>query len=596
MYDNQCASALVSGYKVYVGSYETVMDNRKPGDQKPIQVTEKSGLEVTTQVARPGQAVMMATPMSADVDELVGTIVGQRYEIIAEIAHGGMGAVYKAKHLHMSKFVAIKVLRDEQLASTGLKRFELEAQAASSLNHPNLTVVHDFGFTDKKHPYLVMDFVDGPTLDSVIRQNGPLSPEQALPIFKQICEGLAYAHAKGIVHRDLKPSNVILADTESGGVAGRTATVRIVDFGIAKLTEQEGQNLTQTGEICGSPYYMSPEQSLGQKIDGRSDIYSLGCLMYESLCGVVPLKGDNAMQTLMKHLHDDPKPFSEVNPNLHVSRRVEAVVFKAMSKNVADRQQSAAELLRELQQISAAAEQRISDIIKLRPTTLRKSPRAFIVFALGFLLFGMMALFYNTTGQYVLVKMILRIPPMDAATEQNVSGILHASGLANMYNLHPACVALLDAARFREAKIGDPIRLGEIQLQLADTYRGWGDRTAGAIYQQAYAKLIAAGEQEYARAIDPRLLEPNQVQAHADRAERAFRDALKAATKLFPTGDVHRVHVMGRLAQSLVIQKDFGEALALAQNALSEIKDKPGVDHKRAELRQIIAQCSRGLE
>lgn len=581
------------------------MDAKKPSDPShtPVRDSEPGQTAVhqtsNPELPRVGAAVTVSTPMSADVDELVGTIIGQRYEIISEIAHGGMGAVYKAKHLHMAKLVAIKVLRDEQLASSGLKRFELEAQAASSLNHPNLTVVHDFGFTDRHRPYLVMDFVDGQTLDAAIKRDGPLTSEQALPIFKQICEGLAYAHAKGIVHRDLKPSNIILADTACGAGAGSTPTVRIVDFGIAKLTEHEGQNLTQTGEICGSPYYMSPEQSLGQKIDARSDIYSLGCLMYETLSGIVPLKGENAMQTLMKHVHDDPKPFAEVNAAAHVPHKLETVVFKAMSKNAADRQQSAAELLNELQNIGLTQEQAFSKIIRLKPTTLRRSQRsqsAVLLFAVGFVVFGLAALFFNPTGQYVATKMILKIPPFDAPTEQNVSGMMHASGLANTYHMPQVCIALLDAARYREDKIGDAIRLGEIQLQLAETYHGWGSAAARGVFELAYAKLLAAGEQEYARAIDGNAQNPAELQAHAERAERALRDAAKAAAKLFPAGDVHRVHVAQRLAQSLVIQKDFGEALTLASNALLDIKDKHGVERKRLELEQIVDQCSRALE
>lgn len=221
------------------------------------------------------------------------------YEFIGEIGSGGMGVIYKAWHSSLKKNVAIKILH--QVNQQTVMRFQREAQAASTLRHDNVIAVLDFGATDEGQPYMVMDFVEGKPLSDLINQRGALPVDSALNIFKQICSGIGHAHGKGVVHRDLKPSNVMLSDPDKWN-----PHVHIVDFGIAKVLgpeETEAGKLTQTGDVFGSPLYMSPEQCFGKKVDFRSDIYSIGCIMFEVLTGKPPFMGETIMDTMLKQMN-----------------------------------------------------------------------------------------------------------------------------------------------------------------------------------------------------------------------------------------------------------------------------------------------------
>src|SRR4030095_3436452 len=194
-------------------------------------------------------------------ESLVGTSIADKYEILSVLGQGGMSVVYKARHLLMKKAVAIKVLLPQLVLNPqSLKRFQQEASASSSLSHPNVITVYDFGVSAQGLPYLVMDLLYGDSLADEVKNNGPLEVGRALKIFIQAADALYEAHRKGVIHRDLKPSNIMLVSTDTSA-----DIVKIVDFGIAKVLPQEGddvQKLTQTGEIFGSPYYMSPEQCM----------------------------------------------------------------------------------------------------------------------------------------------------------------------------------------------------------------------------------------------------------------------------------------------------------------------------------------------
>jgi serine/threonine protein kinase len=252
------------------------------------------------------------------------------YEFTGEIGSGGMGVVYKAMHVVLKKPVAIKVLPIHQLDQNGIRRFQQEARAASLLRHDNLVTVSDCGVTVTGQPYMVMDFVDGKTLEKLLKEKGSLSEEDALPIFEQICQAVEHAHGKGVLHRDLKPSNVMLVDTETG-----KPIVKVLDFGLAKIVHGElklTQGLTSTGEVFGSPLYMSPEQALGQDVDARSDIYSLACLMYETLTGAPPLLGSSMMETFYKQIHEEAPSLSEGSLGKKFSADWEAFIAKGLSK------------------------------------------------------------------------------------------------------------------------------------------------------------------------------------------------------------------------------------------------------------------------
>lgn len=288
------------------------------------------------------------------VCRLVGTIFAERYEILEPVGEGGMSVVYRARHIHMQRIVAIKLLH-ERIATDekALLRFKREAQATGNLSHQNVISVYDFGVTKDHQAFFVMDFLEGEALDSVIMKEKRIAPARAVNIFKQICDGLEHAHKKGVIHRDLKPSNIILVQQDDG-----LELVKIVDFGIAKMVSIDSsskQQLTQTGQVFGSPLYLSPEQCQGIAIDGRSDIYSLGCLMYEALAGIPPLIGDTAIATMLKHINDPPPLFSAKFPDTQIPQPIEYVVRKCLEKSPDSRYQTVAELRQSLLDAAAAS-------------------------------------------------------------------------------------------------------------------------------------------------------------------------------------------------------------------------------------------------
>lgn len=296
---------------------------------------------------------MNRAPEAPDVQEggaeqLVGLTLSDQYAILELIGQGGMSAVYKAKELLLGKLVAVKVMLPHVLSNERTKqRFLLEAKATASLNHPNIVSVHNFGTTET-FPYLVMDFVEGEPLSDWLNQRGAIPSELAIPIFLHIADAMAHAHKQNVLHRDLKPSNVMLVHTSN-----EQELVKLVDFGIAKMLPQQGMesmHLTQTGELFGSPLYMSPEQCRGETLDVRSDIYAMGCLMYEVLSGQPPLRGTSISATILKQMSETPEPFEALDKNLRVPHRLEAIVFKALAKSPSQRHQSMTELRQELEQ------------------------------------------------------------------------------------------------------------------------------------------------------------------------------------------------------------------------------------------------------
>jgi serine/threonine protein kinase len=265
------------------------------------------------------------------------------YKVVEVIGRGGMGTIYKAHDQWMDRIIAIKMLHqhlvhDEQ----SLQRFQQEAKAAGNIEHPNVIQAYDFGVVpETEQPFLVMEYLQGKSLSDVIEAEKQLAPERAVNVFIQASEALAAAHAKNVLHRDLKPSNIMLIQTKD-----QTDFVKIVDFGIAKLLPGSGKEmqLTQTGEVFGSPLYMSPEQFVGRKVDVRSDIYSMGCVMYESLMGSPPIAGDHVLETMYMHMNKAPKKFAEMRPDLKIEPRLEAVVMRALEKSPDQRYQTMTEL------------------------------------------------------------------------------------------------------------------------------------------------------------------------------------------------------------------------------------------------------------
>jgi serine/threonine protein kinase len=273
-------------------------------------------------------------------DRLVGQVFANRYRIQSIIGQGGMSTVYKAQHTYMDRVVAVKLLHPHLVSDPiSVQRFQQEAKAAASLSHPNIITVYDFGVTEDGLAFLVMDYLEGPSLGDLLDRTGSVPADEAIDIFRQVLKGLAHAHRKGVVHRDLKPRNMVLAVDEDG-----TVQVKIVDFGIAKVIPQDGgesQHLTQTGEVFGSPIYMSPEQCSGLPLDLRSDIYSWGCVMYEVLTGAPPFLGKNAVETMSMHVNDPPPDFKQMAPNVVIPEDLQQVIFGCLEKQPKKRYQTA---------------------------------------------------------------------------------------------------------------------------------------------------------------------------------------------------------------------------------------------------------------
>lgn len=298
--------------------------------------------------ACPADGTVLVTTQ-VKVDPLVGTTVGDRYVVMAMIAKGGMSVVYQGWHKFLNRLVAIKFLRSRLAEDpTYLRRFQLEAQSASALKHRNIITVLDFGMMGTE-PYLVMAFINGSSLHDVVQTRQYVPVEAAIKIFLQVCSGLGHAHEHGIIHRDIKPSNLMIEKSADG-----TELVKIVDFGVAKLLPESGQTverLTQTGEFLGTSAYMSPEQCMGKELDARSDVYSFGCVMYETLVGRPPFTGDNVLDTMQKQINAPIEPLSSVRSDLVIPPQLEAIVLKTLEKDPSRRHQSMEEIRRDLETV-----------------------------------------------------------------------------------------------------------------------------------------------------------------------------------------------------------------------------------------------------
>jgi serine/threonine protein kinase len=276
--------------------------------------------------------------------DLVGTIIADRYNVLRKLGEGGMGTVYLAEHVKMGRKSALKVMNPGMVNDAdAISRFNREAANASRINHANVAAVYDFGETSDGLIYLAMEFVEGPALTRVIEEAGALPPMRAAEITRQAAEALAVAHDMGIVHRDLKPDNIMLAKNRDG-----SDCVKVVDFGIAKAANNDAQKVTKTGLVVGTPEYMSPEQLAGDKLDGRSDTYSLGLVAFAMLTGKLPFPAETVQESMILRLTDQPKRLGEMKPDLPWTAEVQAVMDKALERDANNRYQSAAEFGRVL--------------------------------------------------------------------------------------------------------------------------------------------------------------------------------------------------------------------------------------------------------
>jgi len=286
-----------------------------------------------------GQATQATVPSSPSLGEaptLIGRVIAGRYRVLAKLGEGGMGTVFQAEQISLKRTVAIKLLRPDVSASAMLlRRFNAEAEAVAKLRHPNTVNIYDFGQDTDGALFIAMELIEGQSLRTVVHREAPLPPARALAIAAQVAASLADAHAKTIIHRDLKPDNVMLTDR------GRSKdNVTVLDFGIAKLRDESRgtqQAMTQAGDMLGTPQYMAPEQIRGEQIDGRTDVYALGCMLYEMVTARMPYEAPTVMALLSKHLLEQAPPPSQRRPELGIPPAVDDLVMSAMAKDAAAR-------------------------------------------------------------------------------------------------------------------------------------------------------------------------------------------------------------------------------------------------------------------
>ena len=316
----------------------------------------------------------------------VGDLVGERYRVVRPIGHGAMGKVFLAENQAIGLRVAIKLLKPELLANPDFRlRFKHEAEAVAAIQHPN--VAHFLDLVVGDPTFLVMEYVDGPTLHQVIEREGQLAPRRAAGIAARLAWGLHAAHKAGIIHRDLKPSNILLSPDEEAG-----ELPKIIDFGLAKTIGSAGAALTRAGQMVGTPQYMAPEQIARQEVDARTDVYALGCVLYAMLCGQPPFPdSDDAVRLLYQQVHEPVAPVRMHAPQ--VSAELEAVVMRALAKAPAARFQSARELALALvptieKRTSRRPRERSEVTVEIDRSPARRSPAWWGTLALALLLIG----------------------------------------------------------------------------------------------------------------------------------------------------------------------------------------------------------------
>ncbi len=301
---------------------------------------------------------------SGPTQNLVGQVLADRYHIMKKLGEGGMGQVYLAEHVKMGRRSAIKVMNPSMVHDPeAVARFNREAANASRISDAHVCAIYDFGETPEGLIYLAMEFIEGEPLTELIRQEGALPVSRAADIAIQVAAALQAAHDLGIVHRDLKPDNIMLARGRDGSDA-----VKVVDFGLAKAVGGEGggQKVTRTGLVVGTPEFMSPEQLSGDKLDGRTDVYSLGLVFFNMLTGTLPFPADSVQEAMIKRLTDEPAELLEVRPDLHFPPGLQQILDTALARNPVDRYQSAAKFAHDLAAVAGLSRDGGSGL----PTTL----------------------------------------------------------------------------------------------------------------------------------------------------------------------------------------------------------------------------------
>jgi len=328
---------------------------RRPASALPESATSTSGAGIAKCPAHHLALVERRELARCEGDTLLGTTIAGRFTILGRLGKGSMGAVYRARQAAVGRDVALKIVRRDRAYDSETKaRFEREARAISSLSSPHTITAFDFGESEDGSWFLAMEMLDGESVGDRLRREGRIEWPDAVRFACEALKSLAEAHAKGIVHRDLKPDNLFLVRLPESDA--RRELCKVLDFGIAKW--QSGSEApidqleTQAGTVFGTPRYMSPEQAQGNALDARSDLYSLGVLLFQMLSGKAPFTDDDAVVVMARHIKDEPPLFIEVTPELSIPLPLERVVRRALRKAPADRPQSAAEMSAELEEVA----------------------------------------------------------------------------------------------------------------------------------------------------------------------------------------------------------------------------------------------------
>ncbi len=567
-----------------------------------------------------------ASASAAQGEQLVGTMLAERYEIIALLGQGGMGAVYKARDTELDRLVAIKLIRPD-LASNPeiLRRFKQELILAREVTHRNVIRIFDLG-QSRGLKFITMEFVEGRDLRALLRERGKLPPEEAVRIISQVCRALESAHAAGVVHRDLKPQNIMLDAKDR---------VYVMDFGIAHSLETPG--MTQTGALMGTPEYMSPEQAKGIKVDARSDLFALGIILYELLTGVSPYKADNALAMLLKRTQERPQPPAELDPT--IPKPISDVVMKCLEIDRDQRFANAREILEDLGLEMPTSVRTIAPTLPPSlPTAPPKVVSPFLQYR-SWIIGGAAVLLFATLGFALRSKIFPS--KRAAAVEQASLAILpfrNASGDASLDWLGPSLADMLStdvgqSARLRtispdrlhqvlsDLKITsgvaiDPTTVSRIaEFSSADTvvwgqYAKFGDqiRIDATLLdlkhnRRAPLKIEAASEKEIPATVDglADLIRKN-LSVSSDVLKELKASSFQPTSKSVPAlRDYNQGIAFQRDGKSLEAQKQFEAAtkedpgFALAFSKLAQTYSSLGYDNQAEQAAQKAQALSQNL-
>jgi len=379
--------------------------------------------------------------------------LGSRYELIEIIGEGGMSTVFKARDRILDRIVAVKLLKDEFSKDKGfVEKFKTEALSAASISHPNIVNIYDVGQEKDVH-YIVMEYVDGKTLKDVIRKQAPLPINQAIDIAIMVCDGVHHAHEKGIIHRDIKPHNILI--TEQG-------MVKVADFGIARAIS--AGTITYGNNIVGSVHYFSPEQARGEVINRTTDIYSIGCILYEMVTGKVPFDAESPITVALRHIHDEPSSPRLINPEIPLS--LEGIIFRAMEKVPGRRFQTAQDMRNALLNVHNAkaaviASGEAKDVDKVKKRKIKPVGVALIAIAILGLLSGVFFMMGgNIFGEEVAVPDIVGMNMAQANEElKNVGLVMTVIGRQNDPTLEKDLIISQEPGKGRKVKEGREINV-----------------------------------------------------------------------------------------------------------------------------------------